>query len=742
LTVENISIDVKTNAGSAANQFRSLSSALRGVSGTAGRSGGIFGGIGKSAQQATKHTNQFVSSLKRIAMYRVLRTIIKEIGQAFSEGLKNAYNYSKSISGTLASAMDMLSTKTLTMKNQMGAALGGLLTAITPILLRIIELCRAAAQALSALFSALGGGQYLVAKDVATSWDKATGAAQKYKNTILGFDEINRLNDESGGGGGGIDTAGMFEVGQLPEWAQTISDKFKELKDSLDFTNLKESWDKLKESAGNLADTLMTGLGWAWDNILVPLAQWTISSLAPKLVDLLAAAFNFLNAVLQVLAPIFEPFWENVLKPFFEQVGGIVIGGLDELIDLLTKLTNLVNGNITWDEFISGLSGIQAVLLLLGGVGVLNAVSKFLGAVATIPIGIKNSISGAAQEVAKGNKLVSSIKQVALGAFDAVMIAYDVVKLKEASDTYVAAQEAHNNEIETALSAYAQLYEDKGKEAADQWAAMVYEIDTTNMSFEEAQAAIAAKIETYWEDVPQNMWEGFKQGWDYYFGENGVGLWQLFKDAFEGVLTWLRDLLGIHSPSTVFEDIGTNIVQGLIDGFNAQWDIFLAGAQELWDGFKTWVAGWSLPSPTLPHIKLTYDEYDPSSGLGRALKKFLNITQIPKFNVEWYAEGGVHDLSMGSLFVAGEAGAEIVTNMGNGRTGVTNVEQMKEAVREGNLELLSAVQGGINVLVRAINDIDPDITIDGQSLADKLRPYTDALANRRGSNLVTIGGTV
>lgn len=739
MTVENISIDVKTNAGSAANQFRSLSSALRGVSGTAGRSGGIFGGIGRSAQQATKHTNQFASSLKRIAMYRVLRTIIKEIGQAFSEGLKNAYNYSKSISGTLASAMDMLSTKTLTMKNQMGAALGGLLTAITPILLRIIELCRAAAQALSALFSALGGGQYLVAKDVATSWDKATGAAQKYKNTILGFDEINRLNDEGGGGGGGIDTAGMFEVGQLPEWAQTISDKFKELKDSLDFTNLKESWDKLKESAGNLADTLMTGLGWAWDNILVPLAQWTISSLAPKLVDLLAAAFNFLNAVLQVLAPIFEPFWENVLKPFFEFVGQLVLTGLDELIDLLQDLADLLNGDLSFSDFISGLDGVQVALLALGGALVISAIGRATTAVSTFVSGVAKQVPVLAANL---GKMAKAAAVGGLAVFDGVMIAYDVVKLKEAADTYTAAQEAHNNEIETALSAYAQLYEDKGKEAADQWAAMVYEIDTTNMSFEEAQAAIAAKIETYWEDVPQNMWEGFKQGWDYYFGENGVGLWQLFKDAFEGVLTWLRDLLGIHSPSTVFEDIGTNIVQGLIDGFNAQWDIFLAGAQELWDGFKTWVAGWSLPSPTLPHIKLTYDEYDPSSGLGRALKKFFNITQIPKFNVEWYAEGGVHDLSMGSLFVAGEAGAEIVSNMGNGRTGVTNVEQMKEAVREGNLELLSAVQGGINVLVRAINDIDPDITIDGQSLADKLRPYTDALANRRGSNLVTIGGTV
>ena len=102
-----------------------------------------------------------------------------------------------------------------------------------------------------------------------------------------------------------------------------------------------------------------------------------------------------------------------------------------------------------------------------------------------------------------------------------------------------------------------------------------------------------------------------------------------------------------------------------------------------------------------------------------------------------FADGGIHDLSMGSLFVAGEAGAEIVTNMGSGKTGVTNVEQMKEAVREGNFELLNVVQGGINIIVKAINEIDPDITLDGQSLADSMYHYNKQAAIRYGAAMVT-----
>ena len=275
MTNEHISIDVKTNAGSAAKQFRSLSSALQGVSRAAGSSGGMFGNIGRSAQRATQHTNKFAASLKRIAMYRVLRTIIKEIGQAFSEGLKNAYNYSKSINGTLATAMDNLATKSLTMKNQMGAALGSLLEAITPILLQIINLATAAAQALSALFAAIGGGQYLVANDVAQSWNKAAGAAAKYKNQILGFDEINRLDEPGGGGGGGLDASNMFHVGELPEWANKIKEDVDGIKQAFnDWWNdpsAEKFWKLLTSISQLVTDISRQAIGLSFDKLIIPL---------------------------------------------------------------------------------------------------------------------------------------------------------------------------------------------------------------------------------------------------------------------------------------------------------------------------------------------------------------------------------------------------------------------------------------------------------------------------------------
>lgn len=54
-----------------------------------------------------------------------------------------------------------------------------------------------------------------------------------------------------------------------------------------------------------------------------------------------------------------------------------------------------------------------------------------------------------------------------------------------------------------------------------------------------------------------------------------------------------------------------------------------------------------------------------------------------------FADGGLPD--KGSLFVAGEAGAELVTNMGGGQSGVMNMEQLESAVTRGIVIGLSAI---------------------------------------------------
>lgn len=76
-----------------------------------------------------------------------------------------------------------------------------------------------------------------------------------------------------------------------------------------------------------------------------------------------------------------------------------------------------------------------------------------------------------------------------------------------------------------------------------------------------------------------------------------------------------------------------------------------------------------------------------------------NLSKIGKF-----ADGGLPD--KGSMFIAGEAGAELVTNMGGGQSGVMNMEQLENAVARGMLIGLSSVD---------LRDDRPiNVNIDGQ----------------------------
>ena len=61
---------------------------IRGAGGAGGR-----GGVAKDLDNTRKKANMLsvtLSSLQRIAFYRVIRSAIKAVGQAFSEGAENA----------------------------------------------------------------------------------------------------------------------------------------------------------------------------------------------------------------------------------------------------------------------------------------------------------------------------------------------------------------------------------------------------------------------------------------------------------------------------------------------------------------------------------------------------------------------------------------------------------------------------------------------------------------------------
>lgn len=207
-------------------------------------------GIDKNAKKSTTTLGKLFKSVGRIGFYRAIRSALKYITEGFREGLQNAYQFSKVVGYDLAATMDNLATKSLTMKNQLGSAFGGLLMAIEPILLKIIALVTRAANALAQFFAAIGGKEtYLKAIDTVTEYGEAVSgvgqAAKEAMRYLAPFDELNVLpaQNEPGGGGGGASTPDYSQMFEESPVMQKLAEFGASLR--LSFNDMFIDWDDL-----------------------------------------------------------------------------------------------------------------------------------------------------------------------------------------------------------------------------------------------------------------------------------------------------------------------------------------------------------------------------------------------------------------------------------------------------------------------------------------------------------------
>ena len=210
---------------------------------------------GKAASKASGFFSKLGSSFARIAFYRFLRTVLKEITQGFKEGMENAYNYSKIVGGPLAAAFDKVKSAGGQMKNQLGAALGTLVQQLQPVINAAISMLTRLAQILTQIFSLFGGsGTYLkaTAGNVEDVGKAASGAGKKIKGLLASWDELTVIGQEKSGGGGGSkvdDYASMFENAPIEGW----------LKQAFDASGIPESIERIKKSWNELVEAVKNG---------------------------------------------------------------------------------------------------------------------------------------------------------------------------------------------------------------------------------------------------------------------------------------------------------------------------------------------------------------------------------------------------------------------------------------------------------------------------------------------------
>ena len=295
-----------------------------------------------------------VGGFKRIIGYRIIRSIIKEITQGFSEGMKNLYGWSSLFTGAMYNVggkaqsfkevLDGITTSTMYLKNSVAAAAAPFISALAPAIDFVIDKAVALLNVINQLMALFSG---------ATSWNRAIKKTQEYGDAVGGaggaakealkylapFDELNRLPDDKNGGGGGgsgTDYSGMFE--ETTEFVEALKDFADSLKEKINAGDWQGVGVLLGQKINELVDFLEDGNYFATAGAKIGTAinawfttkYWTLETI------------NF-GHIGGDIATAFNNMIENI---DFEIIGRSITQKFTILGDLIVSAVNTIN----WKE--------------------------------------------------------------------------------------------------------------------------------------------------------------------------------------------------------------------------------------------------------------------------------------------------------------------------------------------------------------------------------------------------------
>lgn len=243
--------------------------------------------------------------------------------------------------------------------------------------------------------------------------------------------------------------------------------------------------------------------------------------------------------------------------------------------------------------------------------------------------------------------------------------------------------------------------------------------------------------------VVNGFGDGISNGWE--------SIKQKISEVFNNVINTIKDILGIHSPSTVMLDIGINIMQGLINGISSLANSLIEKAFNIGSNIKNAIVD------GIGNIKNIVDDkiesvknagkniLDGLKSTGENIIGWVGTTFTGKTKastastITTHANGG--SIAGGQLFIANEGGnAELIGNIdGSGKTNVANNQMITRAIYEAVYNAMAEVE---NQKSGNMNNQKTEINLNGFGLIDRsslnnlarmLNPYINS-SNTRTAN--------
>ena len=647
------------------------------------------------------------------------------------------------------------------------------------------------------------------ASDTSEALEESMESAKKLKNYMLGFDELNVINPDSGSEA--EDTSGLFDF-ELPEYnfleglaESRVNQIVEEMKEWLGITEDIDSWAELLDTRfGDILKTVgLIGTG---------IAMWAVSDKVLGAIDTISKLMSnpvtsvIITATLTITGIVLafegmEDVFENGLDGFNfgEIVGGSLLSagaaaylgskiatwiitafaGSKVAVALTTAAINLfgaTTGTITagavaatgailaasivgiilgiptfivgiYDAIKNGMDWLSAVLIPLGSTMAGAGIGAIIGALGG-PIGIGigfliglvvglvtdlfiwfwqkfDAIEEWFKNLATWAKVLTSILAVVISFFSpfTTIIALIVGVMTVIKKWKVIAPWIKSNVIDPIVNFFtpaiewiATLFEGCWLIIRAIWviAAEVFNVLVIEPIVKVVSAFVKGNIILF-----NLMWEGIKAIWDK-IAPYVMPIIEFLSLAIEEfidvtvshfkflgeIIAWAFAVVVNNVLSDIENTINgvIGLINGLIKGFNKVAKAAAEFLGEDWDG--------------LPELDS------------------ISITKMA-VNVPTYATGGFPE--EGQMFIAREAGAEMVGNIGR-RTAVANNDQIVSGIAGGVAEAneeQNALLREQNSLLRAILEKDSGVYLDGKNLTNSVEKY-----QRERGRVLIAGGVI
>lgn len=455
---------------------------------------------------------------------------------------------------------------------------------------------------------------------LASNMNNANASAKKLKNTLAGFDEITNLtpntDDTATGGAGNVSGSLDFDLSEYDAGISGIEDKTNEIVQkitdtfsAIDVNPLLTSLTNVSNALEPLKSDVFNGLKWGYENVLKPVASWTITDLLPTFFNTTSEALGLLNTVIDECKPAFSWLWDKFLLPIATWTGGVIVGVLESIGNMCKFLSE----NIELVEI--AVVGLTTAWLTFKGLGIIASIVQFvkysgalagttgLGAVISAFQQLGTYLSGAwasVVAVAKGGltaltgglTALASALGISVGALLGIIavVALVAVGIYELVTNWDVVKNFFLTTVPEWWNSFKQMVLTAWEGVKTWFAELPYNIG-------HFLGEVLATIVLWGINVGNELVKFFTETIPTKFNEFMTWLgtsWQNIKNWFAGIPSYLHTFFTVTIPTKFnelinyikglpakFIEMGKNIVQGIIDGITQGW----TNLKEKWDSF-------------------------------------------------------------------------------------------------------------------------------------------------------------